>query len=89
MSSLRLAKWAGDGRTLERLERAALELFTEQCFPNTTVPQITARAGLTTRTFFRHVTDKRDVLFAGEDDVPASVALTPWARGFGTAAWIR
>jgi len=74
MSSLRLATWAGGGRTRERLERAALELFTEQGFANTTVPQITARAGLTTRTFFRHFTDKREVLFAGEDDVPAYVA---------------
>ena len=60
--------------TRERLERAALELFVEQGFAETTVPQITARAGLTTRTFFRHYADKREVFFAGEDEVLASVA---------------
>lgn len=37
-------------------------------------PQITARAGLTTRTFFRHFADKREVLFAGEELVPERVA---------------
>ncbi len=60
-------------RARERLESAALELFLEQGFAETTVPQITARAGLTTRTFFRHFADKREVLFAGEEDVPALV----------------
>ncbi|NIZ92834.1 TetR/AcrR family transcriptional regulator [Kineococcus rubinsiae] len=58
----------------ERLHRAALDLFVEQGFAETTVPQITARAGLTTRTFFRHFADKREVLFAGEDELPAVVA---------------
>ena len=58
----------------ERLERAALELFIEQGFAQTTVPQITARAGLTTRTFFRHFADKREVIFTGEEELPALVA---------------
>ena len=53
--------------TRERLERAAIELFAAQGFAATTVPQITARAGLTTRTFFRHFADKREVLFGGEE----------------------
>ncbi|TDV56253.1 TetR/AcrR family transcriptional regulator [Actinophytocola oryzae] len=60
--------------TRERLEQAALDLFLEQGFAETTVPQITARAGLTTRTFFRHFADKREVLFAGEELVPERVA---------------
>lgn len=68
----RVGRWQPDAR--QRLERAALELFVEQGFPETTVPQITARAGLTTRTFFRHFADKREVLFAGEDEVPGQVA---------------
>lgn len=46
-----------------------MELFALQGFAETTVPQITARAGLTTRTFFRHFADKREVLFAGEDEL--------------------
>jgi AcrR family transcriptional regulator len=45
-------------------------LFAEQGFAATTVPQITARAGLTTRTFFRHFADKREVIFGGEE-IPA------------------
>src|ERR1700744_3611774 len=53
----------------QRLKRAALELFAEQGFAATTVPEITARAGLTTRTVFRHFADKREVLFGG-DEIP-------------------
>jgi AcrR family transcriptional regulator len=53
--------------------RAAIELFAQQGFAATTVPQITARAGLTTRTFFRHFADKREVLFGG-DEIPAFAA---------------
>lgn len=63
-----VARWSPDARA--RLERAAFELFAEQGFAATTVPEITARAGLTTRTFFRHFADKREVFFAG-DEIPA------------------
>lgn len=66
-----MGRWQPDARL--RLERAAWELFREQGFAETTVPQITARAGLTTRTFFRHFADKREVLFAGEEAFPALV----------------
>ncbi len=51
-----------------------MELFVEQGFAETTLPQITARAGLTTRTYFRHFADKREVLFAGEEELPELVA---------------
>jgi AcrR family transcriptional regulator len=67
-----MGRWEPNAR--ERLERAALELFVGEGFAETTVPQITARAGLTTRTFFRHFADKREVLFADEDELPALVA---------------
>ncbi len=60
-----VTRWRPDAR--ERLEAAALELFTEQGFAATTVPEISVRAGLTTRTFFRHFADKREVLFAGTE----------------------
>jgi AcrR family transcriptional regulator len=53
-------------RTSE-LVRAALDLFTEQGYDNTTVAQIGERAGLTKTTFFRHFPDEREVLFAGQD----------------------
>ena len=48
-----------------RLERAALDLYIERGFEQTTVAEIAERAGLTERTFFRHYADKREVLFAG------------------------
>ncbi|WP_433057994.1 helix-turn-helix domain-containing protein [Dactylosporangium sp. CS-033363] len=67
-----MARWRPDAR--ERLREAALELFAEQGFAATTVPAITARAGLTTRTFFRHFADKREVLFADEGEIPALAA---------------
>jgi len=63
-----MGRWRPDAR--ERLRQAAAELFAEQGFAATTVPQITARAGLTTRTFFRHFADKREVIFGGEE-IPA------------------
>lgn len=44
---------------------AALELYLELGFDNTTVAAIAKRAGLTERTFFRHFADKREVLFPG------------------------
>ncbi|MFI5931811.1 TetR/AcrR family transcriptional regulator [Actinoplanes sp. NPDC051494] len=65
----------------ERLHTAALELALEHGFAAITVPQITARAGLTTRTFFRHFTDKREVLFTGESVLP-----TVMAQVFASAA---
>ncbi|HEU5332290.1 MAG TPA: TetR family transcriptional regulator [Actinocrinis sp.] len=58
-----MGRWEPDARG--RLEKAALELYTQRGFDQTTVAEIAERAGLTKRTFFRHFTDKRDVLFAG------------------------
>ncbi|WBO61528.1 TetR/AcrR family transcriptional regulator [Streptomyces camelliae] len=51
----------------QRLMRAALDLFTEKGYDATTVNEIADRAGLTKTTFFRHFSDKREVLFAGQD----------------------
>src|SRR5260370_1993077 len=58
-----MGRWEPGARG--RLERAALELYGERGFEQTTVAEIAARAGLTERTFFRHFADKREVLFAG------------------------
>jgi AcrR family transcriptional regulator len=51
----------------DRLAQAALALYGERGFENTTVAEIAERAGLTERTFFRHFADKREVLFGGGD----------------------
>ena len=58
-----VVRWEPDSRG--RLEKAAMELYGERGFENTTVAEIATRAGLTERTFFRHYTDKREVLFWG------------------------
>jgi AcrR family transcriptional regulator len=57
-----------------------MELYGEQGFEQTTVAQIAARAGLTERTFFRHFADKREVLFAGSEELQAGRASRA-ARG--------
>jgi AcrR family transcriptional regulator len=61
----RMTRWEPNGRG--RLEQAALSLYGERGFENTTVAEIAARAGLTERTFFRHYADKREVLFGGAE----------------------
>ena len=56
-----MSRWEPDARG--RLEQAALELYFERGFEQTTVADIAERAGLTERTFFRYFADKREVLF--------------------------
>jgi AcrR family transcriptional regulator len=60
-----MARWQPNAQ--ERIVRAALELFAKQGYENTTVVEIAELAGLTKSTFFRHVPDKREVLFIGQD----------------------
>ena len=57
----------------DRLTKAALELFEEQGFENTSVVDIADRARVTTRTFFRYFPDKREVLFAESDRIRAAL----------------
>jgi AcrR family transcriptional regulator len=75
----RMARWKPDSRG--RLEQAALALFGERGFENTTVAEIAARAGLTERTFYRHFADKREVLFSGagtlQEFLVSAVASAP------------
>ena len=64
-----MSRWEPDARG--RLARAAIELYVERGFEQTTVADIADRAGVTERTFFRHFTDKRDVFFEGQDSFQA------------------
>jgi AcrR family transcriptional regulator len=66
-----VARWEPDAR--RRLQDAALALFAEHGFEQTTARQIAERAGLTERTFFRHFGDKREVLFGNEAAVTAAL----------------
>ena len=67
-----MPRW--DPEAAQRLQTAAIELFLELGYENVTVAQIAERAGLTRRTFSRYFADKRDVLFAGSDQLPPALA---------------
>jgi AcrR family transcriptional regulator len=62
-----MGRWEPDARG--RLQQAALALYGECGFEQTTVAEIAARAGLTERTFFRYFADKREVLFWGSSEL--------------------
>jgi AcrR family transcriptional regulator len=62
---LHMGRWEPNARG--RLREAAMELFEERGYEETTVVEIARRAGLTDRTFFRHFADKPEVLFDGSD----------------------
>jgi AcrR family transcriptional regulator len=78
-----MARWEPNAR--ERIGKAAMELYAERGYDETSVADIAARAGLTERTFFRHFTDKREVLFGGSaelnDFMVAHVAAAPASMG--------
>jgi AcrR family transcriptional regulator len=67
-----MSRWEPNSRG--RLEQAALELYVERGFDQTTVADIAKRAGLTERTFYRHYADKREVLFGDGTTLPALLA---------------
>ncbi len=60
-----MGRWEPDARG--RLGAAAMELYVERGYEQTTVNDIAERAGLTARTYFRHFADKREVLFQGSE----------------------
>jgi AcrR family transcriptional regulator len=59
-----MARWLSG--TAERLQNAALELFAARGYEQTTTADIAEAVGVTERTFFRHFSDKREVLFHGQ-----------------------
>jgi AcrR family transcriptional regulator len=78
-----VGRWEPDSQG--RLQEAALALYAERGFDQTTAAEIAVRAGVTERTFFRHFADKREVLFAGsgilKERIVAGVAGAPGADG--------
>jgi AcrR family transcriptional regulator len=74
-----MGRWEPNARG--RLEMAALALYEERGFEQTTVVEIAKRAGVTERTFFRYFADKREVLFSGagslQDLLVTNVAAAP------------
>lgn len=73
-----MGRWEPNAR--ERLVLAAVDLFHEQGYDETTVAQIAEHAGVTRSTFFRHFPDKREVLVAGQ-----AVLSTLLAEGIAAA----
>ena len=69
------------GTSTRELELIALRLFTEQGFHETTVEQIAAAAGVSTRTFFRYFDAKAGVLWhtfdAEVDAIRAALTRAP------------
>ncbi|WP_213170491.1 TetR family transcriptional regulator [Natronoglycomyces albus] len=61
-------------QTRRDLTTAAVRLFTERGYDETTVDQIAAAAGVARRTFFRYYQSKDDVIFPDHDDTAAQVA---------------
>lgn len=57
----------------ERLAHSAFELFDERGYDETTVDDITVRAGVGRSTFFRYYRTKDDVIFPDHDDLLAKV----------------
>jgi AcrR family transcriptional regulator len=62
-----VVRWEADASG--RLREAAMQLYVERGYEQTTVAEIAKRAGLTARTFFRYFADKREVLFAGSAEL--------------------
>jgi AcrR family transcriptional regulator len=73
-----MSRWKPDAEG--RLIRAAITLFAEQGYDETTVAGIAEAAGLTKRTFFRYFSDKREVLFNG-----SHVLAQRWIAGIEAA----
>jgi len=74
-----VTRWEPNARG--RLEQAAMKLYVERGFEQTTVADIAKQAGLSERTFFRHFADKREVLFWGsgalQELLVSSIASAP------------
>jgi AcrR family transcriptional regulator len=79
-----MGRW--EDNAVGRLQEAALELYGDPGYDKVTVAEISERAGLTRRTFFRYFSDKREVLFFGAEKLEAFVMEGVLAAPPGTPA---
>ena len=68
----RMPRWEPHAR--RRLELSALDLYATRGYDSTTVGDIAAHAGVTSRTYFRYFPDKREVLFGSADELRDRIA---------------
>lgn len=76
-----MSRWEPDAP--QRLAQAAIELFAEHGYAETSVIDIVQRAGLAKSTFFRHFASKREVLF-GEESMSKVLTETIASASVGT-----
>jgi AcrR family transcriptional regulator len=69
----------------ERLAQAAFDLFDERGYEQTTVDDITDRAGLGRTTFFRYYRAKEDVIFPNHDRILEQIRERLKTSSHGTA----
>ncbi|WP_127503613.1 TetR family transcriptional regulator [Actinoplanes solisilvae] len=77
-----MGRWEPNAQA--RLRQAAMDLYAERGFDQTTVAEIAEKAGLTERTFFRHFGDKREVLFGGSERLQEMLVASVTAADPGT-----
>ena len=68
----RMPRWEPHARG--RLELSALDLYATRGYDSTTIGDIAAHAGVTSRTYFRYFPDKREVLFGAADELRDRIA---------------
>ena len=67
-----MARWEPHAK--QRLELAALDLYATRGYDATTIGDIAAHVGVTSRTYFRYFPDKREILFANADALRDRIA---------------
>lgn len=72
--------------THEALRRAALELFAERGYAETTLAEIAEAAGVSTRTIFAYFPSKEDILFCTTQELRDALASALSERAAGTDA---
>lgn len=72
--------------TREALTRAALELFVERGYDETTLAEIAAAAGVSTRTIFAYFPSKEDILFCTLEGMREALTRALAERPAGTDA---
>jgi len=69
----------------DRLAEAAFDLFSERGYEQTSIDDITERAGLGRTTFFRHYRSKEDVIFPDHDRLLEQIGERLQTSSHGTA----